>query len=317
MPSDGGKRDFDKTVLMNKYSDIDGSKLWKQISPITKGWSSDEKYYIETEQGEKLILRISDSAQYEKKKKEYEMIQKFNKLDVEMSQAISFGKCNQIQSVYMILSWVEGQDLETILPRLTEEEQYQLGQKAGNILKKFHSIEVAKSDMPKETKIAKKKRQLERYLKSNVRMIGDEEAVKFVEEHIDEIWSLPPVYQHGDFHPGNLVLMKNFEIGVIDFNRYEVGDPYEEFYKMESFGVELSVPYCRGELDAYFDGVVPEKFWGILTVYVAHASLYSIKWAEQFGQEDIDGMKNRFREAMKHYNNFESIVPCWYKKAEI
>ena len=37
------------------------------------------------------------------------------------------------------------------------------------------------------------------------------------------------MYQHGDFHPGNLIYMENGEIGVIDFNRWEVGDPYEEF----------------------------------------------------------------------------------------
>lgn len=37
-------------------------------------------------------------------------------------------------------------------------------------------------------------------------------------------------------------------IGVIDFNRWEVGDPYEEFYKLESFARELSVPYCIGQI---------------------------------------------------------------------
>lgn len=312
MPSVGEKQDFDKIAMMNKYRDIQGIKDWKLMKPITKGWSSDEKYYIETDSNETYILRISDSAQYEKKKKEYEMIQKFNKLDVKMSQAISFGICNQDQKVYMLLTWVEGQDLEEVLPRLSEVKQYQLGQQAGKILKKFHSIEVANCDIPVETKITKKKRQLERYLSSNVRMKGDEEVVQFVDEHIDEIWSLPPVYQHGDFHPGNLVLMENFELGVIDFNRFEVGDPYEEFYKLESFGTELSIPYCRGQIDAYFNGDVPEEFWRILAVYVAHASLYSIKWAEPYGQADIDGMKMRYIEAMKHYNNFKDIVPSWY-----
>ena len=41
-------------------------------------------------------------------------------------------------------------------------------------------------------------------------------------------------------------------IGVIDFNRWEVGDPYEEFYKLESFGIEESIPYCVGQIDEYF-----------------------------------------------------------------
>ena len=37
----------------------------------------------------------------------------------------------------------------------------------------------------------------------------------------------------------------------------EVGDPYEEFYKLESFGVEVSIPYCIGQIDAYFEDAVP------------------------------------------------------------
>ena len=73
---------------------------------------------------------------------------------------------------------------------------------------------------------------------------------------------------------------------MIDFNRWEVGDPYKEFYKLESFARELSIPYCIGQIQAYFDDNIPEDFWSILAVYVAHASLFSIKWAEKFGQAD-------------------------------
>jgi hypothetical protein len=102
-------------------------------------------------------------------------------------------------------------------------------------------------------------------------------------------------------------------IGVIDFNRWEVGDPWEEFYKLESFGREVSVPYCAGQIDAYFEDAVPEDFWETLAVYVAHASLYSIKWAEKFGQEDIDGMVRRCLAAMEHYDGFKKVIPSWYE----
>lgn len=61
----------------------------------------------------------------------------------------------------------------------------------------------------------------------------------------------------------------------------KVGDPYEEFYKLESFGTEVSIPYCIGQIDAYFNDSVPMDFWIANAVYVAQASLYSIKWAEK------------------------------------
>ena len=167
-----------------------------------------------------------------------------------MSQPIDFGICNNGKNVYMLLTWVEGKDLEEVLSDLTEEEQYQLGRQAGKVLKKIHSID------------------------------GDEITIKYVKENIDLIWKEKPVYMHGDYHPGNLIYTDN---GVIDFNRWEVGDPYEEFYKLESFGIENSIPYCIGQIDAYFDDQIPEDFWITLAVYVAHASLFLIKWAEKFG----------------------------------
>ena len=55
--------------------------------------------------------------------------------------------------------------------------------------------------------------------------------------------------------------MPNKEVGVINFNRWEITDPYEEFYKLSSFGVESSVPYCVGQINSYFDENIPNDFW--------------------------------------------------------
>lgn len=299
--------------MQNIFYDIPENDSWEQVQKVSKGWSTDEKYEIRTNDGSHLLLRVSDVKNLEAKKKEFYMIQKFNSLDVRMSQAVSFGTCNEGKKVYMLLSWVEGDDLEEVLPSLSERTQYALGRKAGEILRKIHSIPLEQDDVPTETKIPKKKLQLTSYLESDVRIAGDEVAVQFLKEHMDEIWSVPPVYLHGDFHPGNLVLGKDGEIGVIDFNRWEVGDPYEEFYKLQSFGIELSIPYCIGQIDAYFNYEVPKNFFRILAVYVAHASLYSIKWAERFGQEDVDDMVKRCRAAFEDYDDFARVIPKWYQ----
>lgn len=55
----------------------------------------------------------------------------------EMSYPVEFGTCNNGTNVYMVLKWVEGEDLETALPLLMPKEQYELGRKAGIILKKI------------------------------------------------------------------------------------------------------------------------------------------------------------------------------------
>ena len=279
--------------------------------PVEKGWSSDKKYRVVTEAGEVCLLRVSDAAQFAEKKKEYEIIQKYASLGFPMSQPLAFGLCPE--GVVMLLSWLEGDDLESVLPALPEAEQYRLGREAGTILKKIHALPLDPADVPATTKREKKLRQLAAYEESPVRIPGDEAAVQYVKEHIDRIWREPPVYQHGDFHPGNLIYLPNGSLGVIDFNRWEVGDPYEEFYKLESFGREISVPYCAGQIDAYFDDAVPAGFWATLAVYVAHASLYSIKWAEPFGVREVQDMTRRCRAAFADYDGFRRDIPNWYK----
>lgn len=296
------------------WDDIERNQKWKKIEKVTKGYSADQKYKILTEQGETLLLRLADIAKYEEKKKEFEIITKYSKLGIPMSMPVEFGVCNQGKSVYMLLTWVEGQDLETVLPDLPEKEQYALGRLAGNILKKIHSIPVEETDIPAQTKVAKKMWQLSKYEASNVRIANDEIAVKYVKDNIHKIWKEKPVYLHGDFHPGNLIYLENGKIGVIDFNRWEVGDPYEEFYKLESFARELSIPYCIGQIQAYFEDDIPENFWSTLAVYVAHASLFSIQWAEKFGQADIDGMVERCMVAFEDYDYFKKNIPVWYQE---
>lgn len=297
---------------MKQFSDIPGFSNWESVELVSKGYSTDKKYKVITKSGEELLLRIADVSVYEQKQKEYDIICKYAKLGFEMSRPIGCGLCNGGENTYMLLTWVNGEDLETAMAQLSEEEQYQLGRSAGCILRQIHSIPVEQEDIPAQTKKENKLLKLERYEQSGVRIANDETAVQYVKDNIDKLWTEPPVYMHGDFHPGNLILTPEKTLGVIDFNRWEVGDPYEEFYKLESFGVEVSVPYCIGQIDAYFNDKVPMQFWEIQAVYVAHASLYSIKWAEKFGQKDIDGMVERCRAAFEHYDNFRQVVPSWY-----
>lgn len=303
----------DKKTEILQYGIMNSDK-WVSVKKIYKGWSSESKYLIKDCNNEKYILRISDIADYAKKKHEYGIIKKFSTLDFEMSKPVDFGICNNGKNTYMVLSWVEGEDLEEALNEMSEKEQYEAGWRAGKILKQIHSIIVDDSDINNESKEEKMLHKIDLYLKSGVRVEGDEAAVNYVRDHVHEINRLPKVYQHGDFHPGNLIHLCNSDVGVIDFNRNNVGDAYEEFFKLESFAVEVSIPYCRGQIDAYFDKNVPEIFWRILSVYVAYSSLNSIRWAIKFGQDEVDGMIRRCKASLEHYDNYKRIIPSWYSE---
>lgn len=297
---------------VSMFEGIRSSDSWLSAKKIEKGWSNDTKYRVRTQEGRYLQLRFSAPERYAAKKKEYEIIEKFSSLGFPMSEPVEFGRC--AAGTYMLLTWVEGDDLEQVLSALPKEEQYRLGREAGGILRKIHSLPLDAADVPEETKKEKKLRQLERYEASDVRIPGDDGTIAFVRENIDAIWTQPPVYLHGDFHPGNLVYRRDGTLGVIDFNRWEVGDPYEEFYKLECFGVEASTAYGAGQIDAYFAGNVPEAFWKALAVYSAHAALFSIVWAEPFGERDVSGMKVRAVRIMRDYDSFRTLIPKWYSE---
>ena len=91
-------------INIDKFMDIPFAAEWKEVRLIEKGWSDDKKYLVETFTGEKLLLRLSDISNYDKKKKEYEIINKYAKLGFVMSTPVGFGKCNQGQNVYIRLN---------------------------------------------------------------------------------------------------------------------------------------------------------------------------------------------------------------------
>lgn len=124
--------------------DIKNYDTFKKIEAINKGWSDDKKFYIETVTNGKLLLRICDMAEYDKKKSEYEIIKRLADRGLPVSRPVDFGVCDNGKSVYSIFVWCDGEDAEKVLPNLTEVEQYSLGLKSGQILKEIHSIPAPK-----------------------------------------------------------------------------------------------------------------------------------------------------------------------------
>ena len=73
----------------------------QSFKPLNKGWSKDKKYIVTTDK-EKYLLRISDISLFEKKKEQFELLKKLEKLDINCSRPIAFGKIDD-QHIYMIL----------------------------------------------------------------------------------------------------------------------------------------------------------------------------------------------------------------------
>lgn len=281
---------------------------------IHKGWSEDKKCLIQTTDGQKQLLRLSDSSHYEKKKKEYEAVRQAAALGIPMSQPLDFGLCDDGKHVYTLYTWCEGEDAEQQLPFLTDTEQYVLGLEAGRILKKLHSIPAPGSLEPWNTRfIRKAEKKIALYEGCGIEIEGGDSMIAYLRrEDIRELLDgRPQCFQHGDYHVGNMVLDHEKKLSVIDFNRYDYGDPWEEFNRIV-WSAKVSPHFATGQLNGYFGGRPPEAFFQLLAFYMAGNTISSVPWAVQFGEEEVAVMKQQARDVTEWFDCMKNPVPAWY-----
>lgn len=277
---------------------------------IEKGWSHDKKYCVIDENGKKYLLRISPMEELESKKAEFENMIQVYKLGIPMCEPIEFGTCEE--GVYSLQGWIEGQDAEEVIPSLSDKKAYAYGLKAGEILKKIHSIPAPENVEDWEIFFNRKiDRKIEMYNKCQLKYENGEAFINHIEANRHLLKNRPQTYQHGDYHIGNLMIDNKGNLVVIDFNRNDYGDPWEEFNRIV-WCAQVSPLFATGMVDGYFDGNVPMDFWNLLALYISNNTLSSLPWAVPFGQREIDVMVNQANDILQWYDGMSNPVPNWY-----
>ena len=294
-------------------TNIYGYTNFTKMEPIKKGWSGDRKYYIEDSDGNRLLLRVADIAEYDRKEKEFEMMQRVAELGVPMSKPLNFGVCDDGKSVYLLLTWCDGKDAEEGLPYLSETEQYVIGLKSGEILKKIHSIPAPETQEDWTVSFNRKTNyKVQKYRECGLHFAGDDRIIDYIEKNRGLLEKRPQCYQHGDYHVGNMIVNEN-ELSIIDFNRYDFGDPWEEFNRIV-WSAATSPYFATGQLNGYFGGQPPLEFFKLLAFYISSNTLSSIYWAIPLGQSDIDTMMKQSQDVLRWFDNMKNPVPTWYLK---
>lgn len=295
-------------------SDIPEFNNWHRIEPVDKGWSADKKFHIETNDGKKLLLRLADISQSEKKKTEFETMVKVQQLGISMSEPISLGTCNGGKLVYTLLSWLEGESAEEALPSLNGKKQYDFGISAGQMLKKIHSVPAPDNQTDWESRVRRKvELKVTQYRSCGHTIPNGKKIWQFIQKNMKYLKNRPQSLQHGDFHVGNLIITPQGRLGLIDFNRLDYGDPYEEFCRLTAFSRRFSIPFARGQIDGYFNNQPPDLFFRLMALYTAIDAHFSIIWAIAFGEKEIEGSLERSKMNYEDYQGFETYIPVWYK----
>ncbi len=278
---------------------------------IQKGWSADRKYCARGDDGQRYLLRISDIGTYETKKAEFHMMQKVAALGIPMCLPLEFGICEDV--VYSRQSWIDGVDAEDVIKAASPARQYAYGLEAGRILRKIHSLSAPSSREDWETFYQRKlDSKIRSYAECPLKYENGQLFLDYISENRHLVKGRPQVYQHGDYHRGNMMIGKDGKLYIIDFNRNDYGDPWEEI-KAITWDVAVSPAFASGRIDGYFERDIPDAFWPTLALYISCGVLSSLPWAIPFGEAEIETMRRQAEDVLRWYDSMRDPVPAWYR----
>ena len=280
--------------------------------PLNKGWSADKKYRAITASGESYLLRIGPLGRSSQFWMQHLHMQKVARLGIPMSFSLEEGHCSD--GLYLIQSWIDGVDAEEALPRYSEEQQYAYGLEAGRILRKIHSIPApSEGTKPWDEYFGRKiDRKLKAYRECPLKYDHGEELVEFIQAHRHLLYDRPQTFQHGDYHCGNMMIDKAGQLSIIDFDKWDYGDPWEEFNRIV-WCAGTSPAFATGRVDGYFEGQVPEEFWQLLALYISNNCIGSLPWSIPYGEQEIQVMRRQCADILSWYDHFSRVIPNWYQ----
>ncbi|MFM1525335.1 MULTISPECIES: aminoglycoside phosphotransferase family protein [Helcococcus] len=278
---------------------------------LLKGWSKDKKYILTSSNSEKFILRLTSSDYFMERKRQFNILKKVSKLNINTTKAVDFGYLED-GTVYMLLTYLPGEEGLDYIKKVSDEEAYKLGIQAGKILKKLHQIKIKRPEISwKDRYDVKAEIKINNILNCKYKIKYLDKLIKYYKDNIHLMENRPIKFSHGDFHLGNMIINDN-KIGIIDFEKSTIADPYDDLkpFRWNVFG---NAYFETGLINAYFSNNIPKNFFEILKFYSVEAMISQLPWALNYGQEEIDMAYYMIEKQMEWLEVLDLIVPTWYK----
>lgn len=278
---------------------------------VNKGWSNDEKYLV-SYQSQICFLRVSPIEQQSRVEKMITFMKRVDDLSIPICKPVD---CKVVKdNVHALYTYVEGKDLSDVLQKFSKEEQYRLGMISGEYLKNIHTIDMeAHSDLWAEKFNKKIDNKIKRYRDSKLEVPEIELFIDYVDGHRDLLLNRPQTIHHGDYHVGNFMITEAGKLVIIDFEKHDFGDPWEEFNRIV-WSAQESHEFASGMIDGYFQHDIPDDFWRLLLLYISNNTISSLPWGFALNEEQYQVMLNQMYEILDWYEYLKEIIPIWYIK---
>ncbi|MBL8028376.1 MAG: phosphotransferase, partial [Fibrobacteres bacterium] len=130
----------------------------------------------------------------------------------------------------------------------------------------------------------------------------------------NQLEEVESIFQHDDFHAGNIIMKDGKYVGVIDFNRMDWGDYVQDFVKMGWFSRSVNKSFAVGQLKGYFTDGIPEEFWNRYSLYMAVSIISTIAWHKKFFPHLMNEIIPIIHMVLDDHENFNFLKPNWFVK---
>jgi aminoglycoside phosphotransferase (APT) family kinase protein len=288
--------------------------IYNEMIKVNKGWSNDTKYKVILGQ-EPYLLRVSPIRLKDKIAKLFDIMYQLDKYSVPICSPIKMSVVDG--DIHALYSWIDGHDLNDMIDDFDENEQYQLGIVSGNHLRTIHRIEVPNHLEPWSNRFNKKiDSKIKKYRESNLKVDEIELFIHYVNQKRYLLNDRPQCFQHGDYHVGNFMINDSNELKIIDFDRYDFGDPWEEFNRIV-WSAQKAPTFASGMIDGYFEQQVPDTFWELLLLYISNNTISSLVWGLEISEAEYQVMVHQMHEILQWYDHLKISIPKWYKTKKV
>ncbi|GIP37149.1 aminoglycoside phosphotransferase [Paenibacillus sp. J31TS4] len=279
---------------------------------IDRGFSKADKYILSTTDKEtSYLLKLYPPEQTSRRLLQAWLLRQHALNGVKAQMPVRFGRAGKDGSCYLVLTYLDGASGERELPSLNEPDQYRFGLEAGRQLRRIHHLKPPLAFDWHAKRLDKYGKKRAACARLGLTFHRQEELERYITQHAGLLRTSPVRFQHDDYHPQNLILSKNGEVGVIDFDSFDWGDPLEEFFKLPKYTVAVSRAFARGQVDGYFDERVPALFWHRYNLFVALNQHASQLGGHAAGR--LEEVRERTRQIVETHDWTYNGPPEWYR----
>lgn len=285
---------------------------FRLMTELRYGWSDDQKYLVQDERDHRYLLRKSPLWRQEQAKSEFDLVQRLFGCGLNVPEPFQSGLSGDALTYDRVYRWVEGTMLQDVLQDLERKSQIQLGMDAGRMLRAIHSLDLCGQTFDWSSHYLKKiQGKLSAYQTCGIRLEQETIFIQWISNSISLLRGRPITHQHGDYHPGNMILATEGQLFVIDFDRHSLGDPFEEFNRIV-WSATISPWFASAQIKAYFDSDVPDAFFRLLKLYLAVNAIGSVPWAIKYGENEVQVMIVQAEMIANWYPDPSQDVPEWF-----